>query len=69
MIIVKVDEYMIIFSLLLGLVGAAVFLTISRVTSKTESQTLEHRFSIQDRGEKNRLFRRDVAMQRLYSQR
>jgi len=29
---------------------------------------LEHRFSIQDRGEKNRLFRRDVALQRFYSQ-
>jgi len=30
---------------------------------------LEHPFSIQDGGEKNLLFRRDVAMQRLYSQR
>jgi hypothetical protein len=31
---------MVVFSLLLGLVGAAVFLTISRVVSQTESQTL-----------------------------
>ncbi|WP_193197397.1 hypothetical protein [Nostoc sp. MG11] len=30
---------------------------------------LEHQFTIQDRGEKNRFFRRDVALQRLYSQR
>jgi hypothetical protein len=33
-----------------------------------QKRELEHRFSIQDRGDKNRFFRRDVALQRLYSQ-